>query len=58
MSTWLDLEPIREAEQAEEAAQEADDADAAEEASEEGGLPSAIPEDPDGAEDNDALSSE
>ena len=58
MSSWLELQPIREAEEAEAAAEEADEEDAAEEADEEGALPGSIPEDPDGAEDNDALSSE
>ena len=58
MSNWLELEPVREAEQAEQAAEEADDADAASESGEDGALPSSIPDDPDGAEDNDALSSD
>ena len=58
MSSWMELQPIREAEEAEAAAEEADEEDAAEEADEEGALPGSIPEDPDGAEDNDALSSE
>ena len=58
MSSWLELQPIREAEEAEEAAEEADEEDADEEADEEGALPGSIPEDPDGAEDNDPLSSE
>jgi penicillin-binding protein 1A len=58
MSSWLELQPIREAQEAEEAAQAADEADAASETDEEGALPSSVPDDPDGAEDNDRLSSD